>query len=88
MVWGAGNKGKITAKILINNNISFEWICDNPNKIGRDIYGKKLLAFEALSCIKNPQSIITVANKQAQKEIKSYLKQLNMQALLDYVFFC
>ncbi|ALJ06637.1 glycosyl transferase family 2 [Pseudalgibacter alginicilyticus] len=88
VVWGAGNKGKITAKILINNNISFEWICDNPNKIGRDIYGKKLLAFEALSCIKNPQSIITVANKQAQKEIKSYLKQLNMQALLDYVFFC
>lgn len=88
VVWGAGNKGKVTAKTLLKNNIYFEWICDNPNKIGRDIYGKKLLPFEALSTIKNPQSIITVANKQAQKEIKTYLKQLNMKTLSDYVFFC
>jgi glycosyltransferase involved in cell wall biosynthesis len=88
VVWGAGNKGKITAKTLIKKNIPFEWICDNPNKIGHVIYGKKLLPFEALSNLKNPQSIITVANKQAQKDIKIYLKALNVQPVLDYVFFC
>ena len=88
VVWGAGNKGKITAKTLIKNNIPFEWICDNPNKIGHNIYGKKLLAFEALASIENPQSIITVANKTSQKEIKNYMNQLKMQPLLEYVFFC
>lgn len=88
VVWGAGNKGKVTAKTLLKNKIPFEWICDNPNKIGRDIYGKKLLPFEALVNIKNPQSIITVANKQAQKDIKLYLKKLNMLPVLDYIFFC
>jgi glycosyltransferase involved in cell wall biosynthesis len=88
VVWGAGNKGKVTAKTLLKNKVSFEWICDNPNKIGRDIYGKKLFSFDALSKIKNPQSIITVANKQAQKDIKLYLKKLNMKPVLDYIFFC
>ncbi len=88
VVWGAGNKGKTTAKTLLKKEIPFEWICDNPNKIGRDIYGKKLLPFETLANIKNPQSIITVANKEAQKEIKTYLKKLHMKPVLDYIFFC
>ncbi|OYX26493.1 MAG: glycosyl transferase family 2 [Flavobacteriales bacterium 32-35-8] len=87
-IWGAGNKGKIIAKMLLEKNISFEWICDNPKKIGRDIYGKKLKAFSVLKTIENPQSIITVANKKAQLEIRTYLDNLSMKPLEDYVFFC
>lgn len=88
VVWGAGNKGKTIAKKLIKENISFEWICDNPNKIGRDIYGKMLHSFSFLATIKNPQSIITVANKSAQKEIKAYMNKLQMKPINDYIFFC
>ncbi len=88
VIWGAGNKGKTVAKTLIKKAIPFEWICDNPNKIGRDIYGKILKPFSALESIKNPQSIITVANKVAQIEIKDYMKTLNMKNIYDYVFFC
>ena len=88
IVWGAGNKGKNIAKKLINNNISFQWICDNPNKIGRDIYGKILKPFEYLKAVKNPQSIITVANKTSQIEIKTYMDTLNMKPKEDYIFFC
>lgn len=88
VVWGAGNKGKFIAKTLIEKNIDFEWICDNPRKIGNDIYGKILRPFTELEIIKNPQSIITVANKQAQIEIKTYLKALHFKAIDDYVFFC
>lgn len=87
-IWGAGNKGKIIAKTLLEKNIPFEWICDNPKKIGRDIYGKKLKTFNELETIENPQSIITVANKKAQIEIRTYLDNLNMKAIEDYVFFC
>lgn len=31
-IWGAGLKGKKTAKTLIEKNIPFHWICDNPKK--------------------------------------------------------
>jgi len=88
VVWGAGNKGKIITKTLIKKGIPFEWICDNPNKIGRDIYGKVLQPFSFLKSVKNAQSIITVANKNAQKEIKIYLKSIQMVNKTDYFFFC
>ncbi len=88
VVWGAGNKGKVIAKKLIKEDISFDWICDNPNKIGRDIYGKILYPFSFLATIKDPQSIITVANKSAQKEIRDYMNKLEMKPIEDYIFFC
>lgn len=87
-IWGAGTKGKLMASILLEKQIPFEWICDNPKKIGKAIYGKTMKNFNALSNIKNPQSIVTVANKTAQKEIRAYLKTLNMKPLQDYIFFC
>ncbi len=87
-IWGAGTKGKIIAKLLLEKQIPFEWICDNPKKIGKAIYGKELKAFQALSKIKNAQSIITVANKTAQIEIRAFLKNINMKPVEDYLFFC
>jgi glycosyltransferase involved in cell wall biosynthesis len=88
VVWGAGKKGKAIAKILNEKQIPFAWICDNPNKIGRDIYGEILKPFNALEHIKNPQSIITVANKTDQTEILDYLNKLQLKPIEDYVFFC
>ncbi|TXG39398.1 glycosyltransferase family 2 protein [Seonamhaeicola maritimus] len=88
VIWGAGTKGKLMAKLFLEHEISFEWICDNPNKIGRDIYGKELLNFESLATIKNSQSLITVANKDAQKQIRKYLAKLNLEPIKDYIFFC
>lgn len=88
VIWGAGNKGKTIAKALLEKNIPFKWICDNPNKIGRDIYGEVLKPFNYLSEVQHIQSIITVANKNSQKEIKSYMQKLNMKPIEDYIFFC
>ncbi len=88
IVWGAGAKGKKIASTLLKKEVPFEWICDNPNKIGRDIYGKILKPFSHLKTITNPQSIITVANKTAQKEITNYMEKLNMIPGQDYIFFC
>ena len=88
VIWGAGKKGKITAKTLVEKNIPFRWICDNPNKIGRDIYGVTLEPFSKLETIKNAQSIITVANKKAQKSIINYMNSLRLKPTVDYIFFC
>ena len=87
-VWGAGTKGKTIAKKLIKQNIPFEWICNNPKKIGKHIYRQKLKPFTYLESLKQPQSIITVANPKAQKTIKTYFDTQNMRPMMDYFFFC
>jgi hypothetical protein len=87
-IWGAGSKGKTIAKLLIAKEIPFYWICDNPKKIGRDIYGKYLLDFNYLKQLEGPQSIITVANPEAQQEIRKYMDSHDMKPMHDYFFFC
>ncbi len=87
-IWGAGNKGKVLAKTLVKKGIPFHWICDNPNKIGREIYGQELKPFQFLEGIQNPQSIITVANVNSQSQIQTYLKKQNLKPMEDYFFFC
>ncbi len=87
-IWGAGTKGKTLAKILLSFEIPFHWICDNPKKIGKHIYDQKLLNFDYLAQLNNPQSIVTVANTEAQKEITQYFETQNMQSMVDYFFFC
>lgn len=87
-VWGAGFKGKTIAKLLAENNIEFTWLCDNPKKIGKHIYNQELKHFDVLKHIKNPQSIITVANEKEQKLILKYLEGLNRKPMVDYFFFC
>lgn len=88
VIWGAGHKGKYAADYLINEHVDFIWICDNPKKIGKHIYNQELHDFKHLETIKNPQSIITVANPKAQKEIKAFLNQQKMEPMVDYFFFC
>lgn len=87
-IWGAGYKGKTVAKLLIKANVPFHWICNNPKKIGKKIYKQPLLNFEFLSQLNNPQSIVTVANEDAQREISDYFKKKNMVSMTDYFFFC
>lgn len=88
VVWGAGQKGKTIAKLLQKKEVHFIWICDNPKKIGKHIYDTELFNFEYLKLLKNPQSIVTVANSKEQEIIKSYFKSIEMKAMLDYFFFC
>ena len=87
-VWGAGTKGKTIAKYLINRDIPFYWLCDNPKKIGKKIYGMELQPFRILESLKSPQSIVTVANEADQKEIGQYLRQLSLNGETDCFFFC
>lgn len=89
-LWGAGNKGKLIAKKLLATNISdFHWVCNNENKIGRDIYG---VIMEDLSSLhKNPnkkQIIVSVAMKTEQEKIVLILTKMGLVEGLDYFLFC
>tara|TARA_Y100000385_G_scaffold176975_1_gene182999 strand:+ start:51730 stop:52737 length:1008 start_codon:yes stop_codon:yes gene_type:complete len=88
IIWGAGTKGKKIAQLLIEQNIPFDWICDNPKKIGKTIYNQILKPIEHLQTLKQPQCIISVANVKAQIDIKKHLKSLEMKPMSDYFFFC
>jgi len=64
ILWGAGNKGKQIARLLIEKGIDFQWVCDNPNKIGHDIYGVILDA--PIENLSNCQVILAVAGDAGQ----------------------
>jgi len=87
-VWGAGTKGKTIAKQLSDKGIPFVWICDNPKKVGKRIYGHELFNFDHLKQLQRPQSIVTVANEEAQNDIRNYFKLRKMIPMADYFFFC
>ncbi|MEZ5021876.1 MAG: glycosyltransferase [Chitinophagales bacterium] len=88
ILWGAGKKGKSIAKSLVENGIDFHWLCNNPNKIGKDIYGVVLTSSHQMETIENAQIIVAVANKVEQKELKDYFKTANLEVMKDYFFFC
>ncbi len=87
-VWGAGKKGKHIAQLLQQAHIDFTWVCDNPKKIGKEIYKHVMQPFQVLEQLANFQSIITVANENEQKTIRNYLINLGKISMTDYYFFC
>nr|WP_298998600.1 glycosyltransferase [uncultured Allomuricauda sp.] len=88
VIWGAGFKGKSIAKGLLEKDVDFVWLCDNPKKIGKKIYDQPLHHFSRISSISQPQSIITVANEDEQKKIISFFNELGHVMSMDYFFFC
>ncbi len=85
VLWGAGKKGKTIAQQLIKKNVVFQWVCNNPKKIGVSIYNTLLTSEENIINNNKQQFIIAVANFDQQQQIKKRLQQLN---ITDYYFFC
>ena len=88
VIWGAGSKGKTIAKKLLEKEIGFKWICDNPKKINKDIYGKKLEHYRILDHLHTAQNIITVANETEQRYINRFFATRHKIPMKDYFFFC
>lgn len=77
VLWGGGKKGKNIAALLQKHQIKFRWACNNPKKIGQDIYG---LTMEDISIIfskeNSYQTIVAVAQPEEQVLIKEILKDM------------
>ncbi len=87
VIWGAGKKGKIMAKLLKAKNENFTWVSNNPNKNGLEIYDQVLESYKTIVTKNNPQVIITVAQKNAQKEITTFLHKNGLKEREDYYMF-
>lgn len=87
VLWGAGRNGKDMAKLILKQEDSIHWVCDNENKIGKDIYGIKMAHFKDIQSLENPQIIIVVASPDGKIEIQEQLKVWNKEPVKDYWFF-
>ncbi|PQJ15078.1 glycosyltransferase family 2 protein [Aureicoccus marinus] len=88
VIWGAGTKGKHLAAAFQNEGVPFSWMCDNPNKIGKTIYGVSMQDYQEIDHLEHPQIIVTVANPQAQGAILQFFHLRQMESLRDFFFFC
>ena len=87
VLWGAGRNGKDVAKLLIENQQEFSWLCDNENKVGKDIYGVILEDATQIKAIENAQIIVAVALPEEKQKIKVQLDRLGKKLGEDYWFW-
>lgn len=88
VIWGAGSKGKETARFMQEEGIHFHWVCNTPSKWGKDIYGVRVKYPETITELYNPQVVVLVAAPDAQPVIKRQLENWGLAVGQDYFFFC
>ena len=83
-LWGAGKKGKKIAQLLMESELEFDWITDNPKKLGVPIFGKSLIPRSAINN-DNTQIILAVAGPEDQKDIQNFVDN---HAAIETFWFC
>lgn len=85
-LWGAGNKGKNLAQIMIEQNLDFRWVCNNPNKVDQTIYG---VTIESPAIIEEStqKTIVAVSQYGAKSKIESFFQNNQLIQNKDYYYF-
>jgi len=87
-LWGAGKKGKELAQLLIQHQVDFDWLTNNPKKVGKDIYGKTLMVIDLSSnSILHQKIILAIAGPEDQTKVKRELEKLGRKSGEDFFFF-
>ncbi len=87
IVWGAGRKGKKLYRTLHNMVPHVEWVTQNENKIGHNIYGTILKDPEA-ALSSDAQVIVAVSNPGGKSVIRDRLTHAGKVNNVDLFFFC
>lgn len=77
VLWGAGNKGKSIARLLVDHSIPFVWLCNNTKKVGHNIYGQTLEQSDRhplLAHADQTQIIVALASPKDKEEVLNYLQ--------------
>jgi hypothetical protein len=88
VLWGAGAKGKLLARLLLERQESFHWVCDNPRKWGKHIYGVEMKSWEEIPSLDNPQLMLAVLSPVEQQAINRQLKKWQRKPKIHYFWFC
>lgn len=86
VLWGAGRKGKKLFKTIQKAGIPVEWVTENENKTGHNIYGTILKDPAAID--QNSQIIVAVSDPEGKADIRRYLQSLGKENNKDLFFFC
>ena len=87
VLWGAGKKGKLLARLLSEAGEPFIWVTDNQRKLGLHIHDTLLQGVEAAGT-PNAQRILAVASPEDKLEIQAQLDQWGLENAKDYWWFC
>ena len=87
VLWGAGRNGKDLARLLLENEQRIHWVCDNENKISKEIYGVVLESDQSIPQIEKPQILIAVTSPDEKQKIRQQLEVWNKQPAKDFWFF-
>lgn len=85
-LWGAGKKGKLVAKELLERNIVFTWITNNEKKIGKDIYGV-VLKSDNEQDFSGVQVIVALSSPEEKVEVQTRLSDERLVNNQDYYWF-
>ena len=86
VLWGAGKKGKLIAKHLINKRVPFSWVTGNPKKQGANIY-ETILEDEASIRWPDSQVILALSSPQEQNDVQQRLDSKGLVNNEDYFWF-
>jgi glycosyltransferase involved in cell wall biosynthesis len=87
VLWGAGKNGKDLAKLLLEEENTFHWVCDNKRKVGKDVYGITIEHLDSIPDLDNPQVLIVVASPDDKIEIRKQLESWGKEPVKDFWFF-
>jgi hypothetical protein len=71
----------------INFLANFHWVCDNPRKIGKEVYGVLMHDFRTIPSLEDPQIMIVVTSPSERKKITAQLHSWEKRPVSDYWFF-
>lgn len=87
VLWGAGKKGKLIARLLLDRNVEFLWVTNNSNKLTVPIYGKKLQSLDQID-LKQHQHILAISGLDDKAEIANIISSSKLSKGRDYFWFC
>jgi len=79
VIWGAAKKGKLIARELIKKQIPFDWVCENVQRFGHNVYDVIIKDAKQEQNYKSKQVIIAVSNREEQKLILKYLEECHSE---------
>ncbi|MCP4438962.1 MAG: glycosyltransferase family 2 protein [Aureispira sp.] len=88
VLWGAGKRAKAIAQALLGLEVPFRWLCNNPKKIGHQIYGLLVEDIMQLNQISRPQVLVSIASPDEQSLVCQELEKMGLIAAQDYFLFC